>query len=295
MKTKQMILGIIVLTVFAALCSACSSGPMFVSKEAGGAYNRGLWHYKAGNYDQAIAELTVYLDAYPNDSEVLNYRGLSYLKKGDYDSAIADFNTALKAAPLNLEIRMNLSDAEKEKANPPLAAARTEAASNSTAGREGEAANSRTAGRPNEAPIAAVSTPEKPYAADPESDFRFVPVDGKAVKITGYNGNKWHIHIPPQIRGLPVTQIGERAFSGKNLISVTLPYSVTVIDDFAFTNNQITSITLGENVSLQVIYGFGGSVYDPVGDGFNTAYNRHGKKAGTYTKPGHRDTNWTKQ
>ena len=295
-----MILGIIVLTVFAVLCSACSSGPMFVSKEAGVAYNRGLYYYNAGSYDQAVAELTVYLDAYPNDSDALNYRGLSYLKKGDYDSAIADFNTALKAAPLNLEIRMNLSDAEKEKANP----ARAEAASNRTAGREGEAANSRTAGRPNEAPIAAVSTPEKPYDADPESDFRFVPVDGRAVKITGYNGNKWHIHIPPQIRGLPVTHIGQEAFAGKNLISVTLPYSVTEIDVGAFLNNQITSITLGENVNLIVINLYGGDVYDPfgnrrdtgqVGASFNTAYSRHGKKAGTYTRSGVGDTNWTKQ
>jgi len=76
----------------------------------------------------------------------------------------------------------------------------------------------------------------------PESDFRVEPVDGGiSVRIVEYIGGNWEVRIPPRIRNLPVTHIGERAFHETNLTSVTIPNSVIEIGVWAFKNNQLTS------------------------------------------------------
>jgi hypothetical protein len=84
---------------------------------------------------------------------------------------------------------------------------------------------------------------------DPEKDFTVEPFDGgKSVVITGYVGTNWEVRIPSKIRKLPVTHIGENAFSEKNLTSVTIPNSVTNIGNHAFMNNQLTTITIPKSV-----------------------------------------------
>jgi hypothetical protein len=91
---------------------------------------------------------------------------------------------------------------------------------------------------------------------DPESDFEASTQDGgKSVMITKYVGSKWEVRIPPRIQGLPVTHIGGGtvlvggAFSGKKLVSVTIPNSVTTIGDRAFSANQLTSVTIPNSVN----------------------------------------------
>jgi ABC-type amino acid transport substrate-binding protein len=80
-----------------------------------------------------------------------------------------------------------------------------------------------------------------------EEEFKVEPIDGgKSVRITEYVGDKWEINIPPKIRNLPVTHIG--GFSEKNLISVTIPNSVTTIEYKAFANNQLSNITIPDSV-----------------------------------------------
>jgi hypothetical protein len=88
---------------------------------------------------------------------------------------------------------------------------------------------------------------------DNESDFETGLIDGrkggKSVMITKYLGNNQTVRIPPEIRGLPVTYIVEYAFSEKNIISVTIPGSVTRICQFAFSYNKLTSVKISDGVT----------------------------------------------
>jgi len=104
-----------------------------------------------------------------------------------------------------------------------------------------------------------------------------VSANGNSVIITSYNGGSTNIQIPSQIKGLPVTEIGEEAFVGRlgdpnqltsviipdsvtsigrqafygnRLTSITIPNSVTSIGDGAFRNNRLTSVTIPDSVTL---------------------------------------------
>jgi len=90
--------------------------------------------------------------------------------------------------------------------------------------------------------------------------------------IVRYNGSGGAITIPSTINGRPVTAIGEKAFSGKQLTSVVIPDSVTSIGSNAF-DNSLTSVTIGNNVAVES---------SSFGSGFKDAYDRSGKAAGTY-------------
>ena len=87
---------------------------------------------------------------------------------------------------------------------------------------------------------------------DPESDFRAEPMDGgRSVRIIGYTGDKWTIRIPPRIRDLPVTHIGDRAFKdNRNFINVTIPNGVTSIGDGAFSGcTNLNNVTVPNSVT----------------------------------------------
>jgi len=60
--------------------------------------------------------------------------------------------------------------------------------------------------------------------------------------------NSTEIVISEVIGGNPVTSIGQYAFAGRQLTSVTLPNSVTSIENSAFTSNQLSSVRLGTGV-----------------------------------------------
>ncbi len=83
-------------------------------------------------------------------------------------------------------------------------------------------------------------------------------VDGKAI-IVDYSGSLTEIVIPAEIRGYPVTSIGEAAFYYcKNLTSITLPEGIEEIGDFAFQK----CINL-ENINIpNSVLRIGNSVFD---------------------------------
>ena len=66
---------------------------------------------------------------------------------------------------------------------------------------------------------------------------------------TKYNGNEVFITIPNQIDGDPITGIGPKAFlSCKNVRGLTLPNTITHIDDWAFAHmHNLTELTLPAN------------------------------------------------
>ncbi len=75
-------------------------------------------------------------------------------------------------------------------------------------------------------------------------DFSYT-VAGDEVTITRYNGSNTTVSIPAQIEGKAVTAIGEEAFIGKGVVSVTLPEGVRSIGNYAFDQcRKLTDIHL---------------------------------------------------
>jgi hypothetical protein len=76
--------------------------------------------------------------------------------------------------------------------------------------------------------------------------------------ITGYRNGGGHITIPAELGGIPVTAIGiaagtgagQTAFSGKQLTSVSIPGSVTLIGINAFNDNKLTDIIIPDSVTF---------------------------------------------
>jgi len=118
------------------------------------------------------------------------------------------------------------------------------------------------------------------YRAEWKADFMVeVTADGDGVIITRYTGTAAAVHIPSAIQGLPVREIGDRAFfdnhtvtgvvipdgvtrigveafactdrgkSKMKLSSVTIPEGVTEIDNEAFQNCPLTAVTLPRSLT----------------------------------------------
>jgi hypothetical protein len=85
--------------------------------------------------------------------------------------------------------------------------------------------------------------------ATAQSQFTFTTNNG-TITITGYTGSGGAVAIPGATNGLPVTSIGDAAFLGSDLTSVTIPNSVTTIGDSAFENSYfLTSVPIPEGVT----------------------------------------------
>jgi hypothetical protein len=90
--------------------------------------------------------------------------------------------------------------------------------------------------------------------AAPESDFAF----SNGV-ITGYRGAGGDVEIPATIGGEAVVSIGDAAFYGAPLASVTIPSSVTSIGSYAFQSDTgLTSVMIGSGVRSIGTYAFQG-------------------------------------
>ena len=67
-------------------------------------------------------------------------------------------------------------------------------------------------------------------ASAAHAQFTYTTNNG-AITITGYTGSGGAVTIPNMIDGLPVTDIGTNAFQNSGLTSVTIPDTVTNIED----------------------------------------------------------------
>jgi hypothetical protein len=80
-------------------------------------------------------------------------------------------------------------------------------------------------------------------------DYIYTANNG-AITITGYTGSGGAVSIPSTIDGLPVTSIGEDAFTFSSLTSVIIPNSVTSIGYGAFSASAgLTSVLIPESVT----------------------------------------------
>ena len=88
------------------------------------------------------------------------------------------------------------------------------------------------------------------YVESPASDFIYTS-SGSVITITGYVGPGGNVIIPSNINGLPVTSIGELAFTSKATITtVIIPDSVTSIGYAAFNEcTSLTSVTIPDSVN----------------------------------------------
>ncbi|UOY07084.1 leucine-rich repeat protein [Muricauda sp. SCSIO 64092] len=86
-----------------------------------------------------------------------------------------------------------------------------------------------------------------------DGGIRYGIISPTEVEVTGYTGTATEVAIPPtandDIRTFDVTAIGNRAFLGKGLTSVTMPDGLTRIGDNAFQDNQLTSVTMPDGVT----------------------------------------------
>jgi hypothetical protein len=70
-----------------------------------------------------------------------------------------------------------------------------------------------------------------------------------AITITGYGGSGGAVIIPDTINGLPVRSIGYGALGDReDITSVTIPNSVTNIEDSSFIETGLTNVAIGDSV-----------------------------------------------
>lgn len=92
-----------------------------------------------------------------------------------------------------------------------------------------------------------------------QAQFNYT-IDNGTITITGYTGPDGAVVIPATIDGYPVTSIGDSAFYASGLSSVTIPNSVTTIENSAFSScKSMTNVTIGSGVISIGDYAFSGA------------------------------------
>jgi Concanavalin A-like lectin/glucanases superfamily/Sulfatase-modifying factor enzyme 1/BspA type Leucine rich repeat region (6 copies) len=110
-------------------------------------------------------------------------------------------------------------------------------------------------------------------------DFNYQS-NGTGVTITRYLGGSGTLTIPSALGGLPVTEIGDRAFwSNTTITSVSLPSSVSIIGEAAFYNCiKLTNINISDIRNITTIQHWA-FLNSPVGNYIPYSYICYGTNA----------------
>lgn len=96
------------------------------------------------------------------------------------------------------------------------------------------------------------SSEEEPSFGEPVenvADYNYTTLEDGTVEITGYTGSDTVIRIPAEIEGKAVTSIGRYALEYSwDIESITVPDSVTTINEYAFNGDSLKTINLGSGV-----------------------------------------------
>ena len=90
-------------------------------------------------------------------------------------------------------------------------------------------------------------------------NYTYVALEDNTAKITGYNSseNLLELEIPSSIDDMTVTVIGSEAFSGVQTIgAVTLPETITLIEENAFKGSSLTRAYMAKCSALTEIQAF---------------------------------------
>ena len=78
-----------------------------------------------------------------------------------------------------------------------------------------------------------------------------------SISIMDYKGSSENVAIPDNFDGFPVDSIGDNAFREKDVVSVTIPDSVTLIGSSAFFScSKLKSVVIGKSVETISDYAF---------------------------------------
>jgi hypothetical protein len=97
-----------------------------------------------------------------------------------------------------------------------------------------------------------LSSLDRPVVAD-ASMFQYSTVgqgNAQYIRINKYTGSVTKLIIPDKINNLPVREIGSGAFTYSPVSSVTLPSTLTTIDDTAFWYSGIVNLVIPEGVTF---------------------------------------------
>ena len=103
------------------------------------------------------------------------------------------------------------------------------------------------------------SAPPAEDEAEKKSDFTYKIENGGAT-ITGYIGKNTTVIIPSTIDGYTVKAIGDEAFKGSKITSVSIPSTVQSIGWFAFADcSSLTALVVPDSVTSIGYEAFSGS------------------------------------
>ncbi len=86
-------------------------------------------------------------------------------------------------------------------------------------------------------------------AETPSQYFIFVPTSKTIIGYTSSVDAPKDVVIPRQINGVDVEHIGERAFAGQQITSITLHDGILTIADEAFRHNSLTDVQIPDSVT----------------------------------------------